>query len=116
VLQSINAIPAAGGNFQLVAGSNVSFVNGPNSIQINATGGGGGGVTSLNSKTGSVSIVGGTGVSVDNTGANIVLNASATAGVVPKIVGGRLSLSVTDPLPASCPPERNDRMELRRKG
>ena len=39
----------------------------------------GAGVTSLNSKTGAVTIANGTGTTVDNSGANIVINASSAA-------------------------------------
>lgn len=49
-------------------------------IGISESGGGGGAVDSVNGKTGAVSIVAGTNVSVNNTGGSIVISATGGGG------------------------------------
>lgn len=49
-------------------------------ISESGTGGGGGAVDSVNGKTGAVSIVAGTNVSVNNTGGSIVISATGGGG------------------------------------
>lgn len=65
----------------LVAGSNITITGTWPNQTITATGGGGGGVTSLNSLIGDLNIIAGSGITVSVSGSNIQISATGSGGV-----------------------------------
>lgn len=80
----------------LVAGANVTLASdaGANTITINSTGGGGGGVTSVNTLQGALTIAGGSGIAISGAGSTITVTAVGASNPVASLntLSGNLNL------------------------